>query len=71
MRHQTNRNPTACPLPGELFAEAPVPADKPLVTAVEPVIDSSRYFVLKLVDRATQRHAFIGACKCVCVAVSC
>lgn len=47
---------------GELFAECPVPVDKPLVTAVEPVVDSSRYFVLRIVDRdsASQRHAFIG-----------
>lgn len=28
--------------------------------AIEPVIDSSRYFVLKLQDRASGRHAFIG-----------
>ncbi|KAL4430811.1 hypothetical protein ABPG75_006067 [Micractinium tetrahymenae] len=45
---------------GELFAECPVPTDKPLVTAVEPVVDSSRYYVLRIVDRDTQRHAFIG-----------
>ncbi|RMZ57072.1 hypothetical protein APUTEX25_002304, partial [Auxenochlorella protothecoides] len=30
------------------------------VRAVEPVIDSSRYFVLKIVDRDSGRHAFIG-----------
>lgn len=47
--------------PGELFAECPVPTDKPLPTAVEPVVDSSRYFVLRIVDRDSQRHAFIGA----------
>jgi len=27
---------------------------------VEPVVDSSRYFALRLVDRASGRHAFIG-----------
>ncbi|PRW58154.1 Adaptin ear-binding coat-associated 2 [Chlorella sorokiniana] len=45
---------------GDLFAECPVPTDKPLQTAVEPVIDSSRYFVLRIVDRDSGRHAFIG-----------
>ncbi|PSC68868.1 Adaptin ear-binding coat-associated 2 [Micractinium conductrix] len=45
---------------GDLFAECPVPTDKPLGTAVEPVVDSSRYFVLRIVDRASQRHAFVG-----------
>lgn len=38
-----------------------MPTDKPLLTAVEPVIDSSRYFVLRIVDRDSGRHAFIGA----------
>ena len=28
--------------------------------AIEPVVDSSRYFALRLVDRASGRHAFIG-----------
>ncbi|KAK9841047.1 hypothetical protein WJX81_007611 [Elliptochloris bilobata] len=45
---------------GELFAECPVPKDQPLTTAVEPVVDSSRYFALRLVDRESGRHAFIG-----------
>jgi hypothetical protein len=50
-----------CPAAGELFAECPIPTDhRPLTTAVEPVIDSSRYFVLRIVDRDSQRHAFIG-----------
>ena len=34
----------------ELFASVPVPIDQPLSTAVEPVIDSSRYYVVKVVD---------------------
>ncbi|XP_020608276.1 adaptin ear-binding coat-associated protein 1-like [Orbicella faveolata] len=42
---------------GELFAKCPVD-DYPGI-AVEGVLDSSRYFVLKIVDE-TGRHAFIG-----------
>lgn len=48
------------PASGELFAECPVPIDVPLTTAVEPVIDSSRYYVIRVVDGQTGRHAFIG-----------
>lgn len=45
----------------ELFAECPLPADgTSLTTAVEPVTDSSRYFVLRVADKATGNHAFIG-----------
>ncbi|KAL5491211.1 hypothetical protein EMCRGX_G016457 [Ephydatia muelleri] len=42
---------------GELFAQCPVDAFPGL--AVEPVSDSSRYFVLRLED-STGRHAFVG-----------
>ena len=45
---------------GELFASVPVPVDRPLSTAVEPVIDSSRYYVVRVVDEASGRHAFLG-----------
>ena len=45
---------------GELFAECPLPNDAPVSTAVEPVIDSSRYFVLRVVDESSGRHAFLG-----------
>ena len=44
----------------DLFAAVPVPQDQPLVTCVEPVIDSSRYYVVKVVDEASGRHAFLG-----------
>jgi len=39
---------------GEVFASCPVDG-----TAVEPVLDSSRYFVLKIQD-GSGRHAFVG-----------
>ncbi len=42
---------------GTLFAQATLDNDKPDVS-VEPVADSSRYFVLRVSDG--QRHAFLG-----------
>ncbi|KAJ3050875.1 hypothetical protein HDU99_008553 [Rhizoclosmatium hyalinum] len=42
---------------GELFATCDYPPDG---STVEPVLDSSRYFVLTLVDKASGRKAFIG-----------
>ena len=45
---------------GELFAACPLPRSGPVAAAVEPVIDSSRYIVLRVVDDATKRHAFLG-----------
>ena len=45
----------------ELFAECPLPNDgTPLTTAVQAVVDSSRYFVLRVVDREAGHHAFLG-----------
>ncbi|GAB9470369.1 hypothetical protein Gpo141_00007616 [Globisporangium polare] len=43
---------------GALFAACPIKKDGP--PAVQKVVDSSRYFVLRCVDQNTGRHAFIG-----------
>jgi hypothetical protein len=44
-------------LAGELFANCPVDKSG---KSVEPVLDSSRYFVLKVVDVNSGKHAYLG-----------
>lgn len=44
---------------GDLFAMCPVPLGQRDI-AVEPASDSSRNFVLRVVDPASKRHAFLG-----------
>jgi hypothetical protein len=45
---------------GEPFAVCKVQTGPGAPQAVERVLDSSRYFVLRIVDEATGKHAFIG-----------
>jgi len=45
---------------GELFAEAPLPPHLPVAACVEPAVDSSRYYVLRLVDATSGQYAFLG-----------
>lgn len=42
---------------GELFAQCEYKEDN---NSVEPVLDSSRYFVLRIEDQASGKHAYIG-----------
>lgn len=44
---------------GELFAVCPFTPETQAV-AIEPAVDSSRNFVLRVEDPATRRHAFLG-----------
>ena len=46
----------------ELYAQCPLPPDAPVLTVCEPVVDSSRYFVIRIVDTSTlkERHAYVG-----------
>ncbi|KAH8929500.1 adaptin ear-binding coat-associated protein 1 NECAP-1 [Atractiella rhizophila] len=44
---------------GDVFAQCPYD-EKNWEAQVEPVLDSSRYFILKIVDKDTGKHAFIG-----------
>lgn len=44
---------------GDLFAVCPVQCGQRSV-CIEPVTDSSRYYVLRVEDSATCRHAFLG-----------
>ncbi len=45
---------------GELFAECPLTVEVPVGAVVEPVVDSSRYFVCRVEDPQSGRHAFVG-----------
>mmetsp|Transcript_32020 Transcript_32020/g.90868 ORF Transcript_32020/g.90868 Transcript_32020/m.90868 type:complete len:262 (+) Transcript_32020:234-1019(+) len=47
------------PNTGELFAMSPIPPDKK-DAYVEAVTDSSRYFVVRIEDPVSRRHAFLG-----------
>ena len=60
MRGSRGHIKLVCCESGELFAACPLPVDVPVSTVVEPVIDSSRYFVLRVEDELTRRHAFLG-----------
>ena len=48
-----------CKCSGDLFAMCPVAIGQRDI-AVEPASDSSRNFVLRVVDPASKRHAFLG-----------
>lgn len=42
---------------GEMFAKCPVAEDG---TSIEAAIDSSRYFVIRIADPQTGKHAYVG-----------
>eukprot|EP00615_Pteridomonas_danica_P008920 CAMPEP_0114344512 /NCGR_PEP_ID=MMETSP0101-20121206/11478_1 /TAXON_ID=38822 ORGANISM="Pteridomonas danica, Strain PT" /NCGR_SAMPLE_ID=MMETSP0101 /ASSEMBLY_ACC=CAM_ASM_000211 /LENGTH=202 /DNA_ID=CAMNT_0001479903 /DNA_START=146 /DNA_END=754 /DNA_ORIENTATION=- len=46
-----------------LFAECPVQLNDKMIMSnfVEPVVDSSRYFVFRVVEPKSKKHMFIGA----------
>lgn len=44
---------------GELYAKAPL-TSATCAACCEPVVDSSRYYALKVQDEASKRHAFLG-----------
>ena len=44
---------------GELYAQAPL-SSATCAACCEPVVDSSRYYALKVQDEASKRHAFLG-----------
>ena len=59
--------PLCSPFVGELFAQCPVDAFPGL--AVEPVSDSSRYFVLRLEDNTGKECVKVCVCVKMCVCV--
>lgn len=45
---------------GKIFASCPVNTTNDGVPAIEPAVDSSRYFVLRIENKEQKKHAFIG-----------
>lgn len=46
---------------GEIFAQCPILNVKEMSIAIEPVIDSSRYFVIRVMNEAGDFHVKIGS----------
>lgn len=57
--HPHSHSPFLYLYSGEIFGACPVPRGQ-RESAVENAVDSSRNFVLRIVDPATDRHAFLG-----------